>query len=163
MMDFGDCIHSLTSDTLHRTLSPCFRCSPGLLSEYCFLPVFILLHHSKTTTEIWAACPYTSLCRHFPISRCTFLPFNKISTTAASLFFLCKDSPARALQVPVGTPYLCTKFQHAFRIFFFTPCRTVAKQNVVFQNFPGYSLHFALSTVGSYMHVKITKAQCFNL
>jgi hypothetical protein len=40
--------------------------------------------------------------------------------------------------------------------------QVVAKQNVVFQNFPGYSLHFALSTVGSYMHVKITKAQCFN-
>jgi hypothetical protein len=86
MMDFGDCIHSFTSDTLHRTSSPCFRCSPGLLSEYCFLPVFILLHHPKTTTEIWAACPYTSLCRHFPIARCTFSPFNMISTLWLSIF-----------------------------------------------------------------------------
>ena len=52
MMDFGDCIHSLTSATLYRTSSPCLQCSPGLLSEYCFLPVFILLHCPKTTTEI---------------------------------------------------------------------------------------------------------------
>ena len=150
-------------DAVALNVSPCSEAFTA-----CLIRGRLPLHlHSpalpQDNNRDWGCSSQAYHCRHFPIARCTFLPFNKISTTAASLFFLCKDSPARALQVPVGTPYLCTKFQHAFRIFFFTPCRTVAKQNVVFQNFPGYSLHFALSTVGSYMHVKITKAQCFNL
>ena len=145
MIDFLDCLHSLAPDNLHRTSSPCLR----VLTWLSFRELLPPCIHSPTLPQDnnrdLGALSYTSDCRHFPIARCTFSPFNKISATVASLFFLCKDSPARALQVPVVAPYLCTKFQHAFRIFFFTPCLPVAKQNVVFQNFPCYSLHFALS------------------
>ena len=72
----------------------------------CFIRGRFPLHlHSPAlphdNNRDWGCSSHAYHCRHFPIARCTFLPFNKISTTAASLFFLCKDSPARALQVPL--------------------------------------------------------------
>jgi hypothetical protein len=63
------------------------------------------------------------------------LPFNKISTTAASLFFLCKDSPARALQVPLLKqvhPSISTQNFNTLSAFSLDK----PTQNVVFQNFP---------------------------
>ena len=73
------------------------------------------------------------------VTRCALLPS----------FFLCKGSPDRALQVPVTELIInFTKFQHAFRIFFLTPCHTVAKENAVFPNFPCDSLPLALSLLG---------------
>ena len=128
-------------------------------------PCIYSLAPPQDNNRDWSCSSHAYHCRHFPITRCTFLPFNKISTTAASLFFLCKDSLARALQVPLlKQVHTHIPAQNFNTLSAFSSLRqVVAKQNVVFQNFPGYSLHFALSTVGSYMHVKITKAQCFNL
>ena len=73
----------------------------------------------------------------FSITRCTFLPFNKISSTAASLFFLCKDSPARALQVPLlKQVHSHISAQNFNTLSAFSSSRqVVAKENVVFQNF----------------------------
>ena len=118
---FFDCIHSLAPDILHRTLSPCLRVLTRFSSRQLLPPCIHSPALPHENNRDLSALSYTSYCRHFPIARCTFSPFNKISTTVASLFFLCKDSPARALQVPVAAPYPCTKFKHAFRIFFFTP------------------------------------------
>ena len=81
-----------------------------------------------------------------------------ISPLRCFLFFLCKVSHARALQVPVQNPYIHTKFRNTFRIFFHPKGSASLKENVAFLNFPWYSLHPDTSTSGSPKHVKITKA-----